>query len=110
MQLKISKKIKCDCLINSKTIDRELVLSNIKTMDKGVVFATTVLERGITIKNVQVVVYNADNVLFDKDALIQISGRVGRSKDFPSGEIFLICKIKNRSIKRAINTLKRCNE
>lgn len=110
MQLKISRKIKFDYLINSKTNDREFVLSKIKSMCKGVVFATTVLERGITIKNVQVVVYNADNALFDKDALIQISGRVGRNKDFPSGDIFFICKIKNMSIKGAINTLKKYNE
>lgn len=110
IQMKVAKKIKCDFLINSKTNDREIILSKIRGLSKGVIFATTVLERGITIKNVQVIVYNADNSLFDKDALIQISGRVGRSKDFPSGNIFFICKIKNRSIKGAIKTLKKCNE
>lgn len=109
-QQSIARKINCDFLINSKTANREEILKKIKELEKGVIFATTVLERGITIKDVQVIVYNADNNLFDKDALIQISGRVGRSKDFPSGDIVFICKIKNKSIKDTIKTLKKCNE
>ena len=107
---KIAKKIKCDYLINSKCLDRESLLKKIKGIDKGVVFTTTVLERGITIKDVQVIVYNADHKLFDKDTLIQISGRVGRYKDYCDGNIFFICKIKNKSIRATIKTLKKYNE
>lgn len=48
---------------------------------------TTILERGITIPNVQVAVVGADEPIFTSSALIQISGRVGRSVDFPSGDL-----------------------
>lgn len=48
---------------------------------------TTILERGITIANLQVAVVGADEGIFNASALIQISGRVGRSKDFPRGDV-----------------------
>ena len=48
---------------------------------------TTILERGITIKNVQVAVVGAESPIFTASALIQISGRVGRNNAFPTGDI-----------------------
>ncbi|PSL31620.1 competence protein ComFA [Planomicrobium soli] len=51
------------------------------------VLTSTILERGITIPNVQVAVVGADETIFDAAALIQIAGRVGRSIDFPAGDI-----------------------
>ena len=48
---------------------------------------TTILERGITIRNVQVAVVGAESPIFTANALIQIAGRVGRNKDFPDGDI-----------------------
>lgn len=48
---------------------------------------TTILERGITIENLQVAVIGADEPVFTSSALIQISGRAGRSSEFPKGDI-----------------------
>lgn len=48
---------------------------------------TTILERGITIKNIQVAVVGAESKIFTSSALIQISGRVGRNSQFPTGDI-----------------------
>jgi len=48
---------------------------------------TTILERGVTIKNVQVAVVGAESKIFTSSALVQISGRVGRNAGFPDGEI-----------------------
>lgn len=48
---------------------------------------TTILERGITIKNVQVAVVGAESKIFTSSALVQISGRVGRNVQYPDGEI-----------------------
>lgn len=50
---------------------------------------TTILERGITIPNVQVAVVGAEQLIFNKGALIQIGGRVGRSVLFPTGDFVL---------------------
>ena len=110
IQNEIAKKIKCDYLINSKTVNREKILSEIKCLEKGVVLTTTVLERGITIKDVQVVVYNREHKLFDKDTLIQIAGRVGRNKDYYTGDIIFLCKNKSRAMKKAIGQINKSNE
>ena len=48
---------------------------------------STILERGITIPNVQVAVVGADEPIFTSSALIQIGGRVGRSINFPNGDL-----------------------
>ena len=50
---------------------------------------TTILERGITIPNVQVAVVGAEQRIFNKGALIQIGGRVGRSNEHPDGDFVL---------------------
>jgi competence protein ComFA len=48
---------------------------------------TTILERGITIENLQVAVIGANEAIFSSSTLIQICGRVGRSSAFPKGDI-----------------------
>ena len=50
---------------------------------------TTILERGITIPNVQVAVVGSEQKIFNKGALIQIGGRAGRSSDYPDGDFVL---------------------
>lgn len=50
-------------------------------------FTTTILERGVTISNLQVAVVGAEHQIFTKNALIQICGRVGRDRQYPDGEI-----------------------
>ena len=65
---------------------KEKVLQLRNEQRKGLL-TTTILERGITIKNVQVAVIGAENAVFTSSALIQISGRVGRNIHFPDGNI-----------------------
>lgn len=48
---------------------------------------STILERGITIPHLQVAVIGADHPVFDRAALIQIAGRVGRSAKDPTGDV-----------------------
>lgn len=48
---------------------------------------TTILERGVTFPNIDVAVIGAEDDIFTESALVQISGRVGRSAQFPDGEI-----------------------
>lgn len=48
---------------------------------------TTVLERGITIPNVQVLVWNANHPVFTLSVLVQIAGRVGRVAPFYNGQV-----------------------
>lgn len=48
---------------------------------------TTILERGVTFPNLDVAVIGAEDRIFTESALVQIAGRVGRSSDFPNGDI-----------------------
>ncbi|PKG22087.1 DEAD/DEAH box helicase [Niallia nealsonii] len=48
---------------------------------------TTILERGVTFSNIDVAVLGAENQIFTDSALVQISGRAGRKKEYPKGDI-----------------------
>jgi competence protein ComFA len=71
---------------------------------------TTILERGITIRALDVAVFAAEEELFTKSALIQIAGRVGRSVDYPSGNITFFHFGKTRAMIEAKKELLRMNK
>ncbi len=52
-----------------------------------ILLTTTILERGVTFPNLDVAVLGAEDKIFTESALVQIAGRVGRSSDYPSGDI-----------------------
>lgn len=71
---------------------------------------TTILERGVTIKNVQVAVVGAENKIFDSAALIQIAGRVGRNANYPDGDVIFFHHGVTAEMDAAIAEIKRYNE
>ena len=68
------------------------------------------LERGVTIKDLQVIIYRADNAIYDSSSLIQISGRVGRKKDAPDGEVIFLAKKKTEHMERAVSEINAANK
>lgn len=48
---------------------------------------TTILERGVTLKGIDVAVLGADDPEFSPAALVQMAGRVGRAADRPTGDV-----------------------
>lgn len=72
------------------------------------IFATTVLERGITIKDVNVVILNFDST-FDEANLIQMLGRVGRGIENPYGEAYILSDHLDKKIINTTNYLKEAN-
>ena len=73
--------------VHSKDPDRKEKVLQLRNVQRKGLLTTTILERGITIKNVQVAVVGAENPVFTSSALIQISGRVGRNVQYPNGDI-----------------------
>ncbi len=71
---------------------------------------TTILERGITIKAVDVLVIGAENQIFTEAALVQIAGRVGRNPQYPTGEIIFFHYGKTKSMLSAIHHIRRNNQ
>ncbi len=92
---------------NSKLIQENL--KKLKNNEVNVIVTTTLLERGITIEDVQVIVYQAHNQIFDKKTLIQIAGRVGRKPQYSFGKVYFISDRKTRGISGCIKEIKKLN-
>jgi competence protein ComFA len=71
---------------------------------------TTILERGVTLPGIDVIIFGADHINFNKNALIQIAGRVGRSLDRPYGLVLAILEVKNRQVVQAIKQINFMNK
>ncbi|WP_246570085.1 DEAD/DEAH box helicase [Lentibacillus saliphilus] len=76
----------------------------------SVLLTTTILERGVTFPSVDVIVLNAGHDIFDEAALVQISGRAGRSADDPTGEVVFFHDGKTEAMMQAIKQIKMMNE
>ena len=88
--------------------DRNKNILDFKNKKYKFIIATTVLERGITIKDVNVAILNID-YLFDSSSLIQMLGRVGRNFFNPYGEAFILSNRFSKDIFNTISYLKEAN-
>ncbi|MGL4383133.1 MAG: DEAD/DEAH box helicase family protein [Bacilli bacterium] len=86
------------------------VLETFKQQDHGILISSTVLERGITLKKLNVIVYNVHETIFTSDTLIQICGRVGRDSIHYQGQIIMLGQYKSKSLKACLKILKKHNE
>ena len=96
--------------INSKCENREEIIKSFRTKKYRYLVTTAVLERGVTVKDLQVIVYRADHPIYDSYSLIQIAGRVGRKKDAPEGEVIFLARENNKEIKRAVEEISAANK
>ena len=100
--------VKC-CYISSKTDGRDEIIADFRKGRYSVCIATLILERGITIENVQVLVWKRESQVFDESSLTQISGRTGRSFAYPEGECLFLCEGRSESVDACIESLRRAN-
>lgn len=107
---KLLKKIPNGNFVHSKCRDREQRIKDFRNGKYKYLVTTAVLERGVTVKNLQVIVYEADHEIYDECTLVQISGRVGRKYDVPEGEVIFLGFKKTRAIVGAIEQIKTKNE
>ena len=96
--------------VNSNRDDNEEIIEDFREKKYLYLTTTAVLERGITMKDLQVIVFNADHPIYDEYSLVQIAGRVGRKKDAPGGEVIFIAKEETIHIKRAIASITTANK
>ena len=95
--------------VHSKKKDRQEIIRNFREGKYKFLVTTAVLERGVTVKGLQVIIYDADNSIYDAQALIQIAGRVGRKIDAPEGDVFFLVNKVTKEINDAIETIKSKN-
>lgn len=70
---------------------------------------TTILERGVTVAHAHVLILQADHSVFDEAALVQMSGRCGRSAAFPHGLVRWVATENTRDQRRALKHIRQMN-
>lgn len=77
----------------------------IKSHEIVIIVCTTVLERGMTVENVQVIILHGEHPLFDKEILIQIAGQ-NRAEKYPiQMEILSFIQIDKRRLLKNVSRI-----
>ena len=96
--------------VHSKCKHRTQIIKQFKEGKYSYLVTTAVLERGVTFKDLQVIIYDADNEIYNEQTLIQIAGRAGRKIDAPEGEVIFLINKETDDIKQAIKTIESKNK
>lgn len=96
--------------VSSKTEDRLRIVEEFRNRAVSILISTTILERGVTFPLVDVFVIESNHRLFTKSTLVQISGRVGRSKERPTGQILFLADGITKAMKNAVKEIKEMNQ
>ena len=96
--------------VHSKAENRSEIIDGFKRGKYQYLVTTAVLERGVTIKDLQVVIFEANNSIYDEASLVQISGRVGRKFDAPDGEVIYVAEKTTFAMEKSIQTIRNKNK
>ncbi|MCU5371591.1 MULTISPECIES: ATP-dependent helicase ComFA [Bacillus cereus group] len=89
---------------------RKEKVASFRKGDIPLLVTTTILERGVTVKNLQVAVLGAEEEIFSESALVQIAGRAGRSFEEPYGEVMYFHYGKTEAMVRAKKHIQSMNK
>lgn len=95
--------------VHSEDPDRMEKVQQMREKLTPLLLTTTILERGVTFPNIDVAVVGTEDDTFTESALVQISGRVGRNPQFPSGDITFFHYGITRAMNRARSQILRMN-
>lgn len=73
--------------VHAEDPNRKEKVKAMRSKEIPLLITTTILERGVTFPNLDVAVLGSEERIFTESALVQISGRVGRSAQYPGGDI-----------------------
>nr|WP_319005643.1 DEAD/DEAH box helicase [Mesobacillus subterraneus] len=73
--------------VHAEDPDRNEKVMKFRNKETPILLTTTILERGITIPNIDVAVIGSEDRIFTESALVQIAGRAGRSAEYPTGNV-----------------------
>lgn len=93
--------------VHSEDVLRFEKVSGLRNGEYKVMFTTTILERGFTMANLDVIVLNSH--MFESSALVQIAGRVGRKLEAPSGLVLYLHEGITMDMLKARKDIKKMN-
>ncbi|MEK5390042.1 DEAD/DEAH box helicase [Margalitia sp. FSL K6-0131] len=96
--------------VHAEDQNRKEKVMRMRTKETPILLTTTILERGVTFPNIDVAVVGAEDRIFTEAALVQISGRVGRSVDYPTGNITFFHYGQSREMLKAQKHIIRMNQ
>ncbi|WP_041963991.1 DEAD/DEAH box helicase [Mesobacillus selenatarsenatis] len=73
--------------IHAEDPDRKDKVMKFRNKNIPILLTTTILERGVTIPDIDVAVIGSEDRIFTESALVQIAGRAGRSAEYPTGDV-----------------------
>ncbi|MBT2678852.1 DEAD/DEAH box helicase [Bacillus sp. ISL-35] len=73
--------------VHAEDPDRKEKVMKLRNKEITILLTTTILERGVTIPNIDVAVIGSEDRVFTESALVQIAGRAGRSAEYPTGAV-----------------------
>ena len=106
--LKLSEELDAK-FISSKSENCDEIIESFKKNNDKILVSTTILERGITIKNLDCIIFDASDTVFTHQTIIQICGRVGRSYDDPDGSIYIFFEKNSIKFDLVKSYIKRMN-
>lgn len=95
--------------VSSQDPNRKEKVQGMRDERYDFLLSTTILERGVTFANIDVMVVGAEDRTFKEAALVQIAGRAGRSPDYPNGEVLFFHGGKTQAMKLAVKQIKDMN-
>jgi len=96
--------------VHSRSKYRKEIIEQFRNKIYFYLVTTSVLERGVTVKDLQVIICQTDHKIYEKGTLIQIAGRAGRKKDAPDGDVIYLCERVTSDIKESIREINKNNE
>lgn len=96
--------------VHAEDPNRKEKVERMRAKETPILLTTTILERGVTFPNIDVAVVGAEDRIFTEAALVQISGRVGRSAEYPSGKITFFHYCQSKEMIKAKNHISRMNQ
>ncbi|MBD1678408.1 DEAD/DEAH box helicase [Staphylococcus aureus] len=94
--------------VHSEDVFRFEKVEQLRNGHFDVIFTTTILERGFTMANLDVVVIDAHQ--YTQEALIQIAGRVGRKLECPTGKVLFFHEGVSMNMIQAKKEIQRMNK
>lgn len=95
--------------VSSEEEMRKVRIERFKNRKLSYLVTTSILERGVTVKNLQVIVFDAGHPLYYSSTLVQIAGRAGRKIDATEGEVIFLYQNDSEEIDKAINEIETYN-
>lgn len=96
--------------VSSQTLERQELVQEFRQGQLDILISTTILERGVTFPGVDVFVLWSNHKLYTRSSLVQISGRVGRSQERPTGQLIFFHDGKTKAMEQAIKEIKAMNQ